>query len=115
MTARAATCERRACATPSRHGAGSSRASSPSDATNPSERIRQAIGSAQSRRLYSQRIATIEPVFANIRHHKRMSRFTLRGTQGRHAVASVLPGAQHREAGEEREALRALQGRINAH
>ena len=28
---------------------------------------------------YSQRIATVEPVFANIRHHKRMSRFTLRG------------------------------------
>ena len=27
----------------------------------------------------SQRIATVEPVFANIRHHKRMSRFTLRG------------------------------------
>jgi len=24
-------------------------------------------------------IATVEPVFANIRHHKRMSRFTLRG------------------------------------
>jgi hypothetical protein len=29
--------------------------------------------------LYSRRIATVEPVFANIRHHKRMSRFTLRG------------------------------------
>ena len=30
--------------------------------------------------LYSRRIATVEPVFANIRHHKRMSRFTLRDT-----------------------------------
>lgn len=49
------------------------------EATNPSERMRQAIDSAQGRRLYSQRIATVEPVFANIRHHKRMSRFTLRG------------------------------------
>ena len=29
--------------------------------------------------LYSRRIATVEPVFANIRHQKRMSRFTLRG------------------------------------
>jgi len=41
--------------------------------------MREAIDSAQGRRLYSQRIATVEPVFANIRHHKRMSRFTLRG------------------------------------
>jgi len=39
--------------------------------------MREAIDSAQGRRLYSQRIATV-PVFANIRHHKRMSRFTLR-------------------------------------
>ena len=32
------------------------------------------------------------------RHHKRMSRFTLRGkTKVAHAVAAVLPGAQHRE------------------
>ena len=49
------------------------------DADNPSERMRRAIDSPQGRRLYSQRIATVEPVFANIRHHKRMSRFTLRG------------------------------------
>jgi len=40
--------------------------------------MREAIDSAQGRRLYSRRIATVEPVFANIRHHKRMSRFTLR-------------------------------------
>lgn len=48
-------------------------------ASDPSQRMREAIDSAQGRRLYSQRIATVEPVFANIRHHKRMSRFTLRG------------------------------------
>jgi hypothetical protein len=41
--------------------------------------MREAIDSAQGRRLYSRRIATVEPVFANIRHHKGMSRFTLRG------------------------------------
>ena len=41
--------------------------------------MRQAIDSPQGRRLYSQRVATVEPVVANIRHHKRMSRFTLRG------------------------------------
>ena len=50
------------------------------DAGDPSRRMREAIDSARGRRLYSQRIATVEPVFANIRHHKRMSRFTLRGT-----------------------------------
>lgn len=49
------------------------------DAADPSERMRSAIDSAAGRRQYSQRIATVEPVFANIRHHKRMSRFTLRG------------------------------------
>lgn len=48
-------------------------------AADPSQRMRNAIDSPQGRRLYSQRIATVEPVFANIRHHKRLSRFTLRG------------------------------------
>ena len=48
-------------------------------AEDPSRRMREAIDSTRGRRLYSQRIATVEPVFANIRHHKRMSRFTLRG------------------------------------
>ena len=41
------------------------------DEHDPSERMRQAIDSPRGRRLYSQRIATVEPVFANIRHHKR--------------------------------------------
>lgn len=49
------------------------------DENDPSERMRRAIDSARGRRLYSRRIATVEPVFANIRHHKGMSRFTLRG------------------------------------
>lgn len=48
-------------------------------AGDPSQRMREAIDTAHGRRLYSGRIATVEPVFANIRHHKRMSRFTLRG------------------------------------
>lgn len=49
------------------------------DERDPSERMRRAIDSPQGRRLYSQRMATVEPVFANIRHHKGMRRFTLRG------------------------------------
>ena len=48
-------------------------------ADDPSELMRRAIDSPRGRSLYSQRIATVEPVFANIRHHKGMRRFTLRG------------------------------------
>jgi transposase len=49
------------------------------DPDDPSHRMRQAIDSPQGRALYSQRIGTVEPVFANIRHNKRLNRFTLRG------------------------------------
>jgi hypothetical protein len=53
--------------------------------------------------LYSRRIATVEPVFGNLRHNKRLSRFTLRGAAyGGHAMELVLPGAQHRKAGASR-------------
>lgn len=40
---------------------------------------RHAIDSARGRTLYGRRIATVEPVFANLRHNKRLNRFTLRG------------------------------------
>ena len=43
------------------------------DLAHPSERMRQAIDSPKGRRLYSQRIGTVEPVFANIRHNKRLT------------------------------------------
>jgi transposase len=46
-----------------------------------SELMRQAIDSARGRSIYSRRIATVEPVFANIRHNKRLDRFTLRGKE----------------------------------
>jgi hypothetical protein len=42
------------------------------------ERMKQAIDSERGRRLYARRIATVEPVFANLRHNKRLDRFTLR-------------------------------------
>ncbi len=48
------------------------------DQNDPSRKMREAIDSPEGRSLYSQRIATVEPVFANIRHHKGMRRFTLR-------------------------------------
>ena len=43
------------------------------------DRMRAAIDSARGRRLYSQRMSTVEPVFASIRHNKRLHRFNLRG------------------------------------
>jgi transposase len=42
------------------------------------EIMRRAIDTPQGRHLYSQRFGTVEPVFANIRHTKRLDRFTLR-------------------------------------
>jgi len=78
------------------------------DPNDPSQRMRRAIDSPQGRRLYSRRIATVEPVFANLRHNKRLSRFTLRGTNKVRAQwQALLPGAQHREVGAQRmEAVR---------
>jgi hypothetical protein len=49
------------------------------DPTHPSERMRQAIDSPRGRQLYSQRIGTVEPVFGNIRHNKRLTRLNHRG------------------------------------
>lgn len=51
----------------------------PKDPSHPSERMRQAIDSPRGRQLYSQRIGTVEPVFANIRHNKRLTRLNHRG------------------------------------
>jgi len=49
------------------------------DPTHSSARMRQAIDSPRGRQLYSQRIGTVEPVFANIRHNKRLTRLNHRG------------------------------------
>jgi transposase len=43
--------------------------------------MKRAIDSARGRAIYSRRIATVEPVFANLRHNKRLDRFTLRGRE----------------------------------
>jgi len=42
------------------------------------ERMKRAIDSERGRSLYGRRIAIVEPVFANLRHNKRLDRFTLR-------------------------------------
>jgi transposase len=49
------------------------------DLTNPLRRMVAKVDSPQGRKIYPQRIAIAEPVFANIRTHKRLERFTLRG------------------------------------
>jgi transposase len=45
------------------------------------ERMKRRLDDEKGRRLYGQRFATVEPVFANIRYNKRLNRFTLRGRQ----------------------------------
>lgn len=42
-------------------------------------RMKRKIDSHEGRRRYGRRFATVEPVFGNIRHNKRLNRFTLRG------------------------------------
>jgi hypothetical protein len=42
-------------------------------------RMRERIDAPSGRARYGQRFATVEPVFANVRHNKRLDRFTLRG------------------------------------
>lgn len=41
--------------------------------------MRDKIDSPTGKKIYEKRLAIVEPVFANIRHHKKLDRFTLRG------------------------------------
>jgi len=47
--------------------------------TNLSKAMVKKIDSEIGRKIYPQRFAIVEPIFANIRTHKRLDRFTLRG------------------------------------
>lgn len=47
--------------------------------TNYSKAMQNKIDSARGRKIYPQRFAIVEPVFANIKTQKRLNRFTLRG------------------------------------
>ena len=42
-------------------------------------RMQQRLDTPAGREQYGQRLATVEPVFANLRYNKRLDRFTLRG------------------------------------
>ena len=50
-------------------------------AESPCDRMKRAIDSEAGRVRYGQRFATVEPVFGNLRHNKRLNRFTLRGQE----------------------------------
>ena len=70
-----------------------------SDPRHPSEHTRQAIDSPKGRQLYSQHIGTVEPVFGNLRHNKRLNRLNHRSqAKSQNPVAPVLHSSQHREA-----------------
>ncbi len=43
------------------------------------DKMKQRIDSPEGRARYGRRFATVEPVFGNLRHNKRLNRFTLRG------------------------------------
>jgi transposase len=45
------------------------------------EIMKRRIDSVQGKQMITRRFATVEPVFANLRHNKRLDRFTLRGAQ----------------------------------
>jgi transposase/IS5 family transposase len=49
------------------------------DGINLSKQMVEKIETEPGRRIYPQRLAIVEPVFANIRSNKRLDRFTLRG------------------------------------
>jgi hypothetical protein len=49
------------------------------DGINYSKQMVAKIDTEWGRKIYPQRLGLIEPVFANIRVHKRLDRFTLRG------------------------------------
>ena len=41
--------------------------------------MQRRLDTPEGRARYGRRFATVEPVFANLRHNKRLDRFTLRG------------------------------------
>ena len=47
--------------------------------TNYSKAMQEKVDSPKGRKIYPQRMAIVEPVFANIRTQKQLDRFTLRG------------------------------------
>ena len=55
------------------------RGKDPSLPESATDRMKRRIDSFWGRAHYGRRLAIVEPVFANLRHNKRLDRFTLRG------------------------------------
>lgn len=55
------------------------RGKAPGTPESATARMKRKIDSPEGRRRYGRRFATVEPVFANLRHNKRLNQFTLRG------------------------------------
>jgi hypothetical protein len=55
------------------------RGKAPDAPESATQRMKRRIDSPEGRRRYGRRFATVEPVFGNLRHNKRLNRFTLRG------------------------------------
>jgi len=55
------------------------RGTAPARAASYTAQMQQRIDTPEGRMRYGQRFATVEPVFANLRHNKRLDRFTPRG------------------------------------
>ena len=68
-------CLRKPDATPARQVAVLTR----TEVATHSEAMRTRIDSDAGREQYGRRLGTVEPVFGNLRHNKRLNRFTLRG------------------------------------
>jgi hypothetical protein len=49
------------------------------DTKSHTERMKRRIDSTEGKRMIAARFATVEAVFGNLRHNKRLARFTLRG------------------------------------
>lgn len=45
----------------------------------PTDRMKRRVDSKEGKSIYAERMATVEPVFANLRSQKRLDRFSLRG------------------------------------
>jgi transposase len=55
------------------------RGKAPDAPESATQRMKRKIDTPEGRRCYGRRFAIVEPVFGNIRHNKRLNRFTLRG------------------------------------
>ena len=72
-------CMRNPQSADTREGHGRTVSFTVTDGRNPSNWMKKRVDSVEGKRHYSDRMAVVEPVFANITVHKKLNRFSLRG------------------------------------